>query len=92
MAGTMPVRGRVLAGMAAVAAAVLLSGIGASPADAKRPPGPQPSPSPSPPPSASPTPAPACGFAVVASPNASGLDNTLFDVAVLSATDAWGRW
>jgi hypothetical protein len=37
----------------------------------------------------SPTPAPACGFAVVASPNASGLDNTLFDVAVLSATDAW---
>jgi hypothetical protein len=26
---------------------------------------------------------------VVASPNASGLDNTLFDVAVLSATDAW---
>ncbi len=26
---------------------------------------------------------------MVASPNASGLDNTLFDVAVLSATDAW---
>lgn len=83
--------GRLLAGLAAVAAGVLLWGVAAAPADAQRPPKPRPTPSgsPSPSPSPSPTAGPACGFAVVGSPNASGLDNSLFDVAVLSATDAW---
>jgi hypothetical protein len=84
-------RGRLLVGGVAAAAAVLLWGVAAPPADAGRRPKPGPSPSSSSFPSPSPTPTadPTCGFAVVASPNASGLDNTLADVAVLSATDAW---
>jgi hypothetical protein len=89
----MRLAGRLPAGLAAVAAGVLLWGVAAPPADAQRPPKPRPTPSasptPSPSPSASPTAGPACGFAVVASPNASPLDNVLFDVAVLSASDAW---
>src|SRR4029453_16569665 len=60
---------------------------------AQRPPKPKPRPTPSatpsPSPSPSPTPIPTCGFAVVASPNASGHDNVLYDVSVLSSTDAW---
>src|SRR6266545_1445353 len=91
MRGTICLRGRRLAVLAAVAAALLVWGVAAPPAGAKRPPGPRPSPSVSATPSASasPTAGPTCGFAVVASPNASDLDNTLFDVAVLSPTDAW---
>src|SRR6266508_404652 len=91
MRGTICLRGRRLAVLAAVAAALLVWGVAAPPAGAKRAPGPRPSPSVSATPSASasPTAGPTCGFAVVASPNASDLDNTLFDVAVLSPTDAW---
>ena len=91
MGGTIRLRGRLLAGLAGIAAAVLMWGVAAAPAGAQRPPRPRPtvSASPTPSPSVSPTPVPGCGFAVVASPNVSGLDNTLFDVAVLSATDAW---
>src|SRR5215475_14447604 len=51
-----------------------------------------PSPSPSPTASPSPTPSPSttsCQFAVVASPNVGAQDNSLNDVAVVSADDAW---
>jgi hypothetical protein len=83
-------RGRLLlVGGAAVAACVLLWSVAAVPADAGRRPKPGPSPSSSPSPSPTSTAPPTCGFVVVAGPNASGLDNSLFDVAVLSSTDAW---
>ena len=87
----MRLRDRLLVGAVAAAAAVLLWGVAAPPADAGNRPKPHPSPSASPSPSPSPTPTagPTCGFAVVASPNVGGSDNTLFDVAVLSASDAW---
>ncbi len=92
MRGATRLHGRLLAGLAAIAAGVLLLwGVTAAPASAQRPqkPKPQPTPSATPSPTPSPTPKPACGFEVVASPNASGHDNVLHDVAVLSATDAW---
>jgi hypothetical protein len=82
--------------------AILASGLGllawsitGTSADAARQPDPRPkpkptaSPTPSPSPSPTPTPGSSCGFAVVPSPNAGGADNTLSDVSVLSATDAW---
>jgi hypothetical protein len=91
MRKSLGVRRRLLAGVVASGVAVLVWGVTAPPADAGRGPRPKPSPTPStsPTPTPSPTPAPSCGFAVVSSPNASGLDNTLADVTVLSATDAW---
>jgi hypothetical protein len=93
MRETMRLSRRLLAGMVASGVALLALGIAATSADAGRPPGPRPTPKPtasaSPSPSPSPTPGPSCGFAVVPSPNASGVDNTLSDVTVLSATNAW---
>jgi hypothetical protein len=83
---------RLVAGVIASAVGLLAWGVATTSADAGRQPGPRP-PKPtvstSPAPSPSPTPGPSCGFAVVPSPNASSMDNTLSDVAVLSATDAW---
>jgi hypothetical protein len=83
----MSMRRRLLAGMIASGVALLAWGSLAPPADAGR--RPRPTPSTSPTPTPTPVPGPSCGFAVVPSPNASGLDNTLSDVTVLSATDAW---
>jgi hypothetical protein len=85
---------RLLAGVIAVGVALLAVGVAATSADvgrqaAQRPPKPKPTASPTSSPSPSPTPSPSCGFAVVPSPNASSADNTLSDVAVVSASDAW---
>src|SRR6266536_3301682 len=79
MRETMRLRRGLLTGMIVSGVVLLAWGILTPPADAGR--GPRPRPTP--------TPGPSCGFAVVPSPNASGPDNTLSDVTVLSATDAW---
>jgi hypothetical protein len=82
---------RLLAGVIASCVALLAWGVAATSADAGRQPGPRPTPKPtaSVSPTPTPTPGPSCGFAVVPSPNASGVDNTLSDVTVLSSTNAW---
>src|SRR4029453_691135 len=85
----MSLRRRLLAGMIASGVALLAWGVAASPAEAGRQPRPKPSPTPSTSPTPSPTPGPSCGFPGGARPNASGVDNTLSDVTVLSAADAW---
>ena len=89
MRETMSRRRRLLAGMIAFGVALLTLGVAALPADAGRQPRPRPTPTPSTSPTPSPAPGPSCGSAVVSSPNASGVDNALSDVTVLSATDAW---
>jgi hypothetical protein len=86
MRETMSLRRRLLAGMIASGIALLGLGVAALPADAGRQTRPRPTPTTSTP---LPAPGPSCGFAVVSSPNASGVDNALSDVTVLSATDAW---
>jgi hypothetical protein len=86
-------RSRLLAGVIAFGVALLAVGVVATSAEAGRQNEPRPKPKPTasapPSPSTSPSPSPSCGFAVVPSPNASGGDNTLSDVAVVSASDAW---
>jgi hypothetical protein len=92
MRDTLKLRRRLLAGGIAFGVGLLAWGATVAPADAVRPnpkPKPTPSTSPTPTPSPSPAPVPSCGFAVVTSPNASGLNNVLVDVSVLSPTDAW---
>jgi hypothetical protein len=91
MGAPMGLRRRLLAGTIAAGVALLAWSFAATSADAERRPGPRPTPKPtaSATPTPTPTPGPSCGFAVVPSPNASGVDNTLSDVTVLSATDAW---
>jgi hypothetical protein len=82
---------RLLAGLIASSVVLLTWGVATTSADAGHKPKPRPTPEPtaSASPSPSPTPGPSCGFAVVPSPNASGADNMLSDVAVLSSTNAW---